>query len=165
MKDEKVNSSMNKKSKIKRTNLLNPDDIWNAVISVLTEYDFSTENKVAYEAFTVFQYYSEMESGGHESLLRWHSDHIEAVGITRYLEELIGVLEKINAHEYAMIEKKYGQEMWRLYVALENNKIDEKEFYNVIEKADNEYYRFNGKLGALLETYFVMIYTDLIEIE
>jgi hypothetical protein len=58
MKDEKVNSNMNKKPKIKRTNLLNPDDIWNAVISVLTEYDYSTENKVAYEAFTVFQYYN-----------------------------------------------------------------------------------------------------------
>ena len=106
-----------------------------------------------------------MESGGHESLLRWHSDHIEAAGITRYLEELIGVLEKIDAHEYAMIEKKYGQEMRRLYVALENNEIDETKFYNVIEKADNEYYlRLNEKLGELLETYFVMIYTDLIEI-
>ena len=95
-----MNSNMNKKPKIKRTNLLNPDDIWNAVISVLTEYDYSTENKVAYEAFTVFQYYSEMESGGHGSLLRWHSDHIEAAGITRYLEGLIGVLEKIDAHGY-----------------------------------------------------------------
>ncbi len=165
MKDERVTLRLNKKPKIKRTNLLNPDDIWNAVISVLTEYDYSTENKVAYEAVTVFQYYSEMESGGHEGLLRWHSDHIEAVGITRYLEELIGVLEKIDAHEYAIIEKKYGTEMWSLYVALENDEIDEKEFYSVIKKADNEYYHLNEKLGKLLETYFVMIYADLIEVE
>lgn len=66
-----------------------------------------------------------MESGGHESLWNWTSDHIEEVGINHYLEELIGVLEKIGANEYARIEKMYGEEMWRLYVALENNEIDE----------------------------------------
>lgn len=105
-----------------------------------------------------------MESGGHESFLRWNSDHIGGVGITCYLEELIGVLDKIDAHEYARIERKYGKEMWDLYVALENDEIDEKEFYSVIEKADNEYYHLNEKLRELLETYFVKIHTDLIEI-
>ncbi|MDQ0216877.1 hypothetical protein J2S13_003375 [Oikeobacillus pervagus] len=155
---------MNMKPKIKRTDLLNRDDIWNAVSSVLIESAYRTENKVAYEAFTVLQYYSEMESGGHESLLRWNSEHIEEVGITRYLEELIGVLEKIDAHEYAMIEKKFGQEMWRMYVALENNEIDENEFYSVIDKANEEYYNLNEKLRDLLESYFIMIHTDLIEV-
>lgn len=152
------------KPKIKRTDLLNKDNIWNAVSDVLIEYNYQSESQVAYEAFTVLQYYSEMESGGHESLLRWNSDHIEGVGITRYLEELIGVLDKIDAHEYALIEKKYGKEMWDLYVALENDEIDEKEFYSVIEKADNEYYYLNEKLRELLETYFVKIHTDLIEV-
>jgi len=160
----KVNPNMNKKPKIQRTDLVNPEDIWNTVISVLTEFDYPEDNKVANEAFTVLQYYSEMESGGHESLLRWNSDHIEEVGSTRYLEELVGVLEKIDAPEYALIEKKYGKDMWRLHVALENDEIDEKEFYSVIEKADNEYYHLNEKLGELLEAYFVMIYMDLIEV-
>lgn len=160
----KVTSSMNKKPKIQSTNILNPGDIWNAVISVLTEFDYPEENKVAKEAFTVLQYYSEMESGGHESFLRWNSEHIEEVGITCYLEELITVLEKIDAHEYAQIEKQYGKEMWDLYVALENKEIDEKEFYSVIEKADKEYYHLNEKISELLETYFIMIYMDLIEV-
>ncbi len=155
---------MDKKPKLKRSDLLNKDDIWNAVSDVLLESAYQLENKVAYEAFTVLQYYSEMESGGHESFLRWNSDHVEGVGITRYLEELIGVLDKIDGHEYVLIERKYGKEMWDLYVALENDEIDEKEFYSVIEKADNEYYHLNEKLRELLETYFVKIHTDLIEI-
>ncbi|WP_108671751.1 DMP19 family protein [Peribacillus acanthi] len=155
---------MNKKTRIKRGDLLNRDDIWNIVSDVLIEFGYSSENKIAYEAFIVLQYYSEMESGGHESLLRWNSDHIEEVGITRYLEELIDVLEKIDAHEYAEIEKTYGEEMWRLYIALENNEIDENKFYSVIEKANGEYYNLNEKLRELIETYFVMIHTDLIKV-
>jgi len=157
-------SCMNKKPKIKSMDILNQDDIWNVVSSVLLEYGDQSENKIANEAFTVLQYYSEMESGGHESFLRWNSEHIEEIGITIYMEELIGVLEKIAAHEYALIEKKYGKEMWRLYVALENDEIDEKEFYSVIEKADNEYYNLNEKLRELLEDYFVMIHKELIEV-
>jgi len=160
----KVISSMNKKPKIKRVDLLNQDNIWNVVSSVLLEYGYQSENKEANEAFTVLQYYSEMESGGHESFLRWNSEYIEEIGITQYMEELIGVLEKIEAHEYARIEKKYGKEMWRLYVALENEEVDEKELYSVIEKADNEYYKLNEKLRGLLETYFVKIHTDIIEV-
>lgn len=160
----KVASSMNKKPKIKRMDILNQDDIWNVVSSVLLEYGYQSENKVANEAFTVLQYYSELESGGHESLLRWSSEHIEEIGITCYMEDLIKVLEKIEAHEYAMIEKQYGKEMWRLYIALENDEIDEKEFYSVIEKADNDYYNLNEKLRELLEAYFVRVHTDLIEV-
>ena len=80
------------------------------------------------------------------------------------MEELIDVLEKIDAHEYAEIEKTYGEEMWRLYIALENNEIDENKFYSVIEKANGEYYNLNEKLRELIETYFVMIHTDLIKV-
>lgn len=153
------------KPKINRKDLLNKDDIWNAVISVLSEYDYSTENRLAKEAYTVFQYYAEMESGGHESLFTWASDYIKEVGIALYLEELIGVLEKIDdAHEYAKIEKNYGDKMWRLHMALENNEIDESEFYRVIEKADHDYNKLNDQLGKLLETYFVNIHNDLIEV-
>jgi len=160
----KVIQNMSKNPKIKKADLLNRDDIWNIVSDVLIEFGYSSENKIAYEAFIVLQYYSEMESGGHESLLRWNSDHIEEVGITRYLEEVIDVLEKIDAHKYAKIEKMYGEELWKLYTALEKNEIHENEFYSVIEKANGEYYNLNGKLRELIETYFVMIHTDLIEV-
>jgi len=149
---------------MKRKDLLSNEDIWNAVISVISEYDFPTENRMTNELFIVFQYYSELESGGHESLFTWFSEHIEKEGITNYLKELIGILEKIGAHNYAKIEKKYGEEMWRLFKALENNEIEEEDFYRVIEIANNEYYNLNGKLEELLETYFLNIHTDLIEV-
>ncbi|MCM3655306.1 hypothetical protein [Metabacillus litoralis] len=152
------------KPKIKRKDLINNDDIWNAVISAVSEYNFPTESKIANETFIVFHYYSELESGGHESLFTWFSEYIKEVGITNYLKELIAILEKIDAHDYAAIEKKYGEEMRRLFIALENDEIEENEFYSVIEKANNEYDKLNDKLGDLLETYFVNIHTNLIEI-
>lgn len=149
---------------MKRKDLVNTNDIWNAMITIIGEHGYSTENKVLHKTFIVFQYYSELESGGHEILFTWFSEYIEKVGITHYLQELIDILEKIGAHEYALIEQNYGEEMWRKFVALENGEIEENKFYRVIEKADTEYNKLNGKLGELLENYFIRIHTDLIEI-
>lgn len=153
-----------KKPKVNRADLQSRDEIWNVVTSVLIDYGYACDQPLVNEAFTVSQYYSEMESGGHESFIRWNSEQIEAIGICRYLEILIGGLEKIGAQEYARIEQKYGEEMWKLYIALENNEIDETNFYHIIKKADGEYYSLNDKLRGLLEDYFVLIHTDLIEI-
>ena len=145
-----------------RNNSINIDGIWNAVITILAESDLSTENKSLKEAFIVFQYYSELESGGHESLFTWFESYIEEVGIDNYLKELIDILERIGAHEYATIEKKYGQEMWKLYVALGNGEIEEDELYGVIEKADDEYYKLKQNLEGLLEVYFITIYEEIV---
>lgn len=152
------------KPKMKRKELLDRNDVWNAVISVVCECEYPSKGTILNEAFIVFQYYSELESGGHESLLTWFGSYIEEISIDNYLNELIAILEKIGAHDYAIIEKKYGHELWSLYVALENNEHEEDQFYNVIEKADNEYHKLNRKLDKLLETYFISIHTDLIEI-
>lgn len=140
-------------------------DISNAVMDVLSSYDLSSEDTTLNKAFIVYHYYSELESGGHETLFRWFEHHIKAMGIDDYLNKLIETLEEIGAHNYALIEKKYCKELWNLYIALyENDEIHEDEFYNVIEKASDEYYKLNGELRELLETYFVTIYTDLIEV-
>lgn len=56
------------KPKMNRKDLLNSNDIWNGVIHAISEIDYPTEDQTLNDAFTVFQYYSEMESGGHESL-------------------------------------------------------------------------------------------------
>lgn len=152
------------KPKMKRKELLDRDDVWNAVISVICECNYPSKDTILNEAFIVFQYYSELESGGHESLLTWFGSYIEEITIGNYLNELIAILEKIGAHDYAIIEKKYGHELWSLYVALENNELEEDQFYDVIEKADNEYHKINQKLDKLLESYFISIHTDLIEI-
>ncbi|ARJ39372.1 hypothetical protein SporoP8_11105 [Sporosarcina ureae] len=150
--------------KMNREDLLNKDDIWNAVVSVVSDCDLPSKDTVVNEACMVFQYYSELESGGHESLLNWFGSYIEEIGIESYLKELIAILEKIGAHDYAMIERKYGQEMWRLHVVLKNGENKEDEFYSVIEKADDEYYKLNQKLDNLVEAYFISIHTDLIEV-
>ena len=153
------------KVKMKKKDLTTNDDIWNAVIQVMVGYTFGTENKVANDTYIAYNYYSELESGGHEGLLNWFSWHIEEVGIENYLKELTFILDNIGAEDYSKIEKKYGEEFWRLFQALENDEIEEDDFYNVIKEADSEYENLNGKLGELLESYFVKIYTDLIDIE
>lgn len=152
------------KPKMKRSELKDRDSIWNAMVHVVCYSDFPTENNTLQEAFVVFQYYSELESGGHESLFTWFSDYIGEVGISHYLKELIIILEKIGAHDFARIEEKYGEEMWRLFKELENGESEEAPFYTIIEKADNEYWKLNGKLGELLEDYFVRIHTEIIEV-
>ena len=139
------------------------DEIWNEVINSISNIDFPTENKAKNEAYLVFQYYSELESGGHEALLNWWHEYILEVGITRYITELTHSFEKIGAQDYAIILKKHGEDMWRNFIALENGEIDEAPFYQVIEKADQEYYNLEDKLQLLLESYFISIHTDLVE--
>ncbi|ANU09673.1 hypothetical protein A1A1_15588 [Planococcus antarcticus DSM 14505] len=152
------------KPTMNRKDLLTKDDIWNAVISVVCACDLPTTDSILGEAFIAFHYYSELESGGHETLLSWTESYSKEHGIERYLNELITALEKIGAHDYAMIERKYGHEMWNVYIALENDASQEEEFYKVIEKADGEYYQLDGKLEQLVEAYFIKIHTDLIDV-
>ena len=149
---------------MKRKDLMTKEDISNAVTNMLISVDLSSKNEILNKAYIVYQYYCELESGGHEGLFRWFGHEIREMGIDNYLNKLIGVLEEIGAHNYAMIEKKYCKKMWSLYVALENDEIDEEEFYNIVKIATDEYYKLNDKLRDLLETYFVTIYTDLIEV-
>lgn len=140
------------------------EDILNAVTNMLISVDLSSKNDILNKAYIVYQYHCELESGGHESLFRWFGHHIKAMGIDDYLNKLIGILEEIDAHNYALIEKKYCKELWNLYIALENEEIPEDKFYNILEKVTDEYYKLNDELRGLLEIYFVNIYTDLIEV-
>lgn len=149
---------------MKRKDLMSKTDISNAVMDVLSKSNLSLEDTTLNKAYIVYHYYSEVESGGHEGLFRWFGQEIKEMGIDHYLNELVEVLEEIGAHDCAMIEKKYCKKMWSLYVALENDEIDEEEFYNVVENATDEYYKLNDELRDLLEAYFVSIYTDLIEV-
>ncbi|KMJ57132.1 hypothetical protein AB685_17095 [Bacillus sp. LL01] len=150
--------------KVKNTELTTNEDIWNAMVSLMSEYDFPTDNETANQAFMVYHYYSELESAGHEGLFNWCSSYIEELGAARYFEELVRALREINATDYALIEEKYGVQLWKLYQALESGEAPEEEFYNIIEKADNEYWQLDGKLGNMLETYFVGIYKEFIEV-
>ena len=152
------------KPKMKRKELMTKTDIVNAVMQVLSEAHLSPEENPLNQAVIVYHYYSEMESGGHESLFRWYGREINELGIDNYLNKLSGILEEIGAHDYARIEKQYCRKLWSLYNALENDEIEEDAFYRIIEKATAEYYKLNNTLRELLETYFVTIYADLFDI-
>jgi hypothetical protein len=150
--------------KIKKTELMNNHDIWNVMVSIMAEYNFPAENETANKVYMVYNYYSEMESGGHEGLFHWFSWYIEEVGGHQYFAELIRILKDINADAYALIEEKYGEKLWNLFQALENGEIPEEAFYSLNTKADEEYNQLSGKLEDLLENYFVDIYRELIEV-
>lgn len=152
------------KPKMYRRDLVTTDDIWNALVQTISEYDYPTGDEIADEAFLVLQYYSELESGGHEILWTWASEYIEEVGIGSYLDALVSALEAIGAYDYAAIEKKYGLEMWQKFKALDKGEIEEEVFYAVIEQADREYYQLDGRLVEVLEVYFVDIHEELIDV-
>ena len=96
--------------------------------------------------------------------------HIEVMGIQTYLYRLTKMLGKIGTHEYAEIEKNYIEELWRLFLAVENSRSEElyenieEEFYILIEKADSEYRNLGEELSERLINYATIIYTEIIEI-
>ncbi|WP_096156399.1 DMP19 family protein [Bacillus sp. FJAT-45066] len=135
------------------------EEIWNATIAILAESDYPSDNPVLNDVYLAYHYYSELESGGHEAFLTWFSEQIEQMGPTTFLQKLIQSLTKINAKPYAKIVDTYGEALWKAYTALEKEEIEEDQFYNIIEKADNEYYQLNGELEKHLENYFVTIHT------
>lgn len=162
--DQVFNGGKKMKPVMNKNDLADADDIWNAVIAAISEKDFPSGDETADEVFIIFQYYSEMESGAHESLLHGTAEYIEEAGIQSYLQQLTTVLKKIGAADYAAIENNYGETLWGLFKALEEDELKEEEFYEAIERANGEYYALNGKLEELMAAYFVDIHTDLIEV-
>lgn len=152
------------KPKMNRKDLIGDDAIWNAVNMMLSEQDYHIEDAKVYEAFVVHQYYSELESGGHEALLNWTQNWIKDVGIKKYRNDLVSSLEKIGAHEYAVIERSHLEELWKLHLALEDDESFEEKFLSKVELMDGAYYGLDGKLQTILESYFVEIHTDLIDV-
>lgn len=136
---------------MKRADLVNNVDIWNAMVELMAEYDFPTDHTIANKEFMVYSYYAELESAGHEGLFNWFSSYIEEVGAHRYFKELRSVLEEMNAHEYALIETKNGEKLWELFQALVKDEIPEDDFYILLEKADQEYHQLNGRLEEKLK--------------
>ena len=154
------------KLKVNRSELQTNDDIWNAVLSAYGEYVFPTEDEEINDFIILFNYFCELESGGHESLFNWFSEQIEEMGIQAYVSRLTGLLEQVGAHKYAEVEKRYMEKLWSLFLAVENNTNEgiEEEFYLLIEKADSEYISLGGELSQLLESYAVETYTEIINI-
>ena len=159
------------KIKVKHSELQTNNDIWNAVLTAYGEYDFPTDDEEMNDFFILFNYYCEMESGGHESLFNWFSKDIEEMGTQIYLNRLTVMLRKVGAPEYATIEEKSLEELWRLFLAVENSANEEldfesvvSEFYMLLEKLDGEYRNLGDKLSDRLSSFATVIYTEIIEI-
>lgn len=139
---------------------MDKNKVWNEVIEALSGLDYPTGKRVLDDAFLVFQYYSEMESGGHEIFLNWYSEEMQQ---TNFGSRLIAALKKIGAVRYAEIEGEYGAVLLQRYLALETGERAEEEFYEVVEKADGAYYALEGQLAELLESHFIEIYNEAIQ--
>ena len=72
--------------KVNRSELQTNNDIWNAVLSAYGEYDFPTDDEKINDFFILFNYFCELESGGHESLFNWFSKHIAGNGYSNVLK-------------------------------------------------------------------------------
>lgn len=160
-----------KKIKLKRSELQTTNEIWNAVLSVYGVYDFPTNDEKMNDFFILFNYYNEVESGGHECLFNWFSKDIERMGIHAYLNRLTKMLRQVGAPEYAELEKKYLEQLWRLFLEVESSGSDElifdslvAKFYMLLERVDGEYRNLDDKLSERLSNYAHEIYTDFIEI-
>ncbi|CEG21330.1 hypothetical protein BN1080_00237 [Planococcus massiliensis] len=162
--DQVFNGGNTMKPVMKRSELQNKEDIWNAVISAISNMDFPSGDPTADELSILFQYYSENESGGHEILLNWCSELIEEKGIDAYLEKLTLILEKIGAGEYAAIEQRYLKDIWQLYKELEQDERKEDAFLKAVQQADRAYQALGKQLENKMEVYFVDIYPKLIDI-
>ena len=159
------------KIKMKRSELKTDNDIWNVVLSAYGKYDFPTNDEKMDDFFILFNYYCEVESGGHECLFNWFSKDIEKMGIQIYLNRLMKMLQKVDAHDYAKLEKNYLVELWTLFLAVENSGNDElkfdsvvADFYNLLEKAEAPLPETPNGLADRLSSYATDIYTEIIEI-
>lgn len=133
--------------------------VWNQMVEALSVLDYPIGEQLLDDAFVVFHYYSEMESGGHEIFLNWFSEEMRK---TDFSKRLTSALEKIGAGRYAAIEREYGTVLLQKYMELDSGKGSEEEFYRMVEKADSAYYALAGQLGELLEVHFLNIHPKVI---
>ena len=134
---------------------------WDIVSTIAIEHSFPLQQPLLNETSIVFQYYSEMESGGHESLLRWQYDQMQAMGFMQYKETLLRVLRAIGADEYAAVEDTHLTRCFELYEALEANRLAEDVFYEAINAADAAYIACEDRLRDQLQHYAELNYEAL----
>lgn len=150
------------KKKISKQLLQTRTDISNAMIDILSTMNLPAMDTITTKAVIVYQYYSELESGGHENLFQWYNEDIKAITPKRYLALLVETLEEIGAPEYAALELQYGPRLWELYEKMQTDDQYEDEFYELSEQATQRYYQIENSIRDRLDDYFVEIYEHFI---
>lgn len=153
-----------RKIQIPRAQVSSNEAIWNELSNVAIQQYFPTNNDLLDELSIFVLYFNEMESGGHEAVLNWTKERIEAFGFHNYVHVLSSTLEKIGAPALAEVEKRLAPLYWPLYHQLEAGEIDEEPFYEVIEQADQAYFEINEHFRNMAMNYFLSIYEQVFDI-
>lgn len=133
---------------------MSPEEKWNEMIGQLSELELPVEDPFLQQMLLVYHYFSEMESGGHESLFRWLEMYVKDTGIDFFIAELSDALEHIGAIGYVDLVQIYGKPIWQAYEAMNQDETVEDSFYEVVETADEQYHGLGG-IGELVERYFL----------
>lgn len=135
------------------------EDIWNAIVEKISDIDYPTHHPLINHAYILFQYYSQMESGGHEDVLNWL---INQKKVDQPLEALRNTFLEASATSYAAIIEKYGPKMVEHFQMLEQNQPHEEDFYQEVKRADVAYWNLND-FHQIVEKYFYKHCEDLLQ--
>lgn len=148
---------------ISKKDVLTSAERYNAVADFIVSHTYPSENKMLDDSWLIFNYYNELASGGHEGYLTWTAGPILETEIYPFYDALIHTLQEIGATGLAELERTYGILLWQKFHALENGEIEEDEFYDIIQLADQAYFEYEkmfiDKMWAYAEKLFPKLFT------
>ena len=148
---------------ISKKDALTREGRYNVVADFIVSHTYPSENKMLDDSWLIFNYYNELASGGHEGYLTWTAGPICETDIRSFYDALIHTLQEIGATELADLERTYGILLWEKYHALENGEIEEDEFYDIVQIADQAYLNYEemfiNKMWIYAEKLFPNLFT------
>lgn len=135
------------------------EEIWNAIVEKISDIDYPTKYPVTNHAYIMFQYYSQMESGGHEDVLNWLFNEKK---IDHPLAVLINSINEAQAKSYTAYLEVKGQEMWELFQLLKRGEEQEEAFSLMVQQADEAYWNINT-FQQIVEKYFYLHCEELLQ--
>ena len=149
---------------ISKKNVLTREGRYNAVTDFIVSHTYPSENKMLDDSWRIFNYYNEIASGGHEGYLTWTAGPIPETDIHSFYDALIRTLQEIGAIRLAELEKTYGLLLWQKYHALEKGEIEEDDFYDIVQLADQAYFEYEETFINQMWTYAEKLFPKLFKV-
>ena len=149
---------------ISKKDALTSMDRYNAVCDFIVSHTYPSQNTMLDDSWRIFNYYNELGSGGHEGYLTWTVGSIPEMDIQPFYDALIHTLQEIGATRLAELETTYGLLLWQKYHALENGEIEEDEFYNIVQLADQAYLDYEDTFINQMWSYADKLFPKLFTI-
>ena len=137
---------------------------YNVVSDFIVSYTYPSQNNILDDSWRIFNYYNELASGGHEGYLNWATRPIPETEIHSFYDALIQSLQEIGAAPLAELERTYGILLWHKFHALEKGEIEEDEFYEIIQLADQAYFDYEETFIKHIETYAEKLFPKLFKV-